>query len=41
MCTCPPCLQKDVGEIELLTDNEEGVGEYQSVDKGGVSNGII
>lgn len=40
MCTCPPCWQKEDGEKESLTDNEEGAGKYQSVDKGGVSNSM-
>ena len=41
MCTCPPCWQREDGEKESLTNNEEGAGKYQSVDEGGVSaNGM-
>ena len=33
-------MHKEDGEKESLTDNEQGAGKYQSVDKDGVSNGM-
>ena len=40
MCTCPPCMHKEDGEKKSLTDNEQGAGKYQSMDKDEVSNGM-
>ena len=35
------CMRKEDGEKKSLTDNEQGAGKYQSVDKDEISNGIL